>query len=81
MKLNEKALLNVQLKLAEAFRILRTIPLDQFINEMDQALSFGPFIDPTLFMKKADDGARWMRIARAFQDCRNKVKDEFKDEK
>ena len=69
--------MNAQLSMAKAFRTMNEIPLDWFIEILGSSLAFTPLIDPTLFMKKADDGERWLRIARAMKECRDKIKEEF----
>lgn len=49
--------------------------LDDFIEKLDRALDIGPLLDPTLYIKKGGKAEEELRLARATQDFRDKLKE------
>lgn len=73
----KEELVEIQLLMASIFRQINVLPLDKVIKAVDNALTIGQFIDPTLFIQKGKDAGRWLRIAKMFRTCRNDIRKEF----
>lgn len=76
-KMNEAEALEIQLKCAVVFRMMSNLPLDKAIENLNKALALGPYLDPTLYMAKAGDAQRLLRILTAIKKCRDTIKKEF----
>jgi len=76
--MSEQEYLQMQITMGVIFRQIKALPLDKVIPEVDRALTLGPLLDPTLYMKKADDAQRWLRIMKIYRTCRDSIAKEFK---
>lgn len=78
--MNEQELLNIQVEMGTTFKKMRVLRLDEFIKGYETSLAFTPFLDPTAYMKHGKSAEQWLRIAKAFQTCRDTIKKEFEKE-
>ena len=78
--MNEQELLNIQVEMGTTYKTMRVLRLDEFIDGFETSLAFTPFLDPTAYMKHGTSAERWLRIAKAFRDCRDTIRKEFEKE-
>lgn len=76
--MNEKELIDLHATMGAIFRQINVLPLDELIEDTDRALVIAPYIDPTLYIRKSGDAKRMLRIAKAFKECRDKIRGEFR---
>jgi hypothetical protein len=63
--MNREEYIALQVQLAALGSIVKDMPLGDFIQAIDQADTFGPVLDPTLWRKSHRNMNRWRNLAEA----------------
>ena len=56
--------------------VVRNMPLNDFINAAEKADAFGPFVNPTLWMKGQENLHRVLKLARALRGFQEVLEEE-----
>lgn len=68
--MNGKEYLIVQMSMIEMGKKLETLDFDGFLKSISNAQTTGPFLDPTLYQRAADNLDAIKKLAKAFRAAR-----------